>query len=271
MSIKQAAGISAIATMAIALMPAPAHADAYRYWSYWTGGDQWTYSSRGPGFRSPADGGVEGWRFVVSPKDGSQAAAPRTASTFDQLCPGTAPAPTGQKRVAVVIDFGPAGIAPVGQTPPKTSVTCLTVPAAANGLQTLQKAAQLRFHSSGLICGIAGYPASECPGQSAPRETDEPKPTRNPTSQPPGNEVTPDVLPEPDATRPPSVSTSPSATSPSPTASTTVSDAPTPVALAAPTQAPPDRQPVPAWVAAIGAALIAALLGLAILIGRGRA
>lgn len=50
-----------------------------------------------------------------------------------------------------------------------------------------------------------------------------------------------------------------------------MSDAPTPVALAAPTQAPPDREPVPAWVAAIGAALIAALLGLAILIGRGRA
>ena len=54
------------------------------------------------GFRVPPDGGVEGWRFVVSPKDGSQASPPAAASTYEQLCRGQPPAPEGQKRVVVV-------------------------------------------------------------------------------------------------------------------------------------------------------------------------
>jgi hypothetical protein len=130
------------------LMPTAAQAEtSYRYWSYWIGGDTWTYSARGPGFRSAPDAGVEGYRFVVSPKDGSQASPPSVASTYDQLCPGQPVAPVGQKRVAVVLDFGPAGIAPVGETPPATSVQCVLVDQGATGLQVLQKVAQLRFNS----------------------------------------------------------------------------------------------------------------------------
>ena len=114
-----AVGICALVIATMVQMPLPAQADTYRYWSYWVGGDSWSYSSRGPGFRVPPDGGVEGWRFVVSPKDGSQASPPAAASTYEQLCRGQPPAPEGQKRVVVVIDPGPAGIAPVGETPPQ--------------------------------------------------------------------------------------------------------------------------------------------------------
>ena len=263
-----ASGICALAVVALAQMPLPAHADTYRYWSYWTGGEQWSYSAQGPGFRVPADGGVEGWRFVVSPKDGSQATAPGTASGYDQLCPGQPAAPTGQKRLAVVLDYGPAGIAPVGQQPPARAVSCVIVPATDNGLQVLQRVVTLRFHSSGLICGINGFPATECPGQTAAR------PTASPTVTTP----TPrrEVAPEPAEVVPP-VTAAPGrddAPTPTPTPSekpAASSGVPSPVALEMP-DAPEPSTPSspPAWVAAIGVTMIAALLGLAILVRRGR-
>ena len=113
MRLRVVAGTGAMVCAAVALAPAVAHADGYRYWSYWTGGQSWSYSARGPGFLVPDDGAVEGWRFVLSPEDGSQATAPATPSAYDQLCPGQPAAPAGKKRIAVVVDFGPAGIAPV--------------------------------------------------------------------------------------------------------------------------------------------------------------
>lgn len=262
-----AAGICAVVIATMVQVPLPAQADTYRYWSYWVGGDTWSYSSRGPGFRVPPDGGVEGWRFVVSPKDGSQASAPATASTYDQLCPGQPPAPAGQKRVAVVIDPGPPGIAPVGQTPPQRTVTCVTVPVADNGLRVLQGVAALRFHSSGLICGIGGFPATECPGQTASRPTSEASPT---TPQ-----ASPTPVPTPaDVTSPPTRSRTSAAATPVPTPSARTPDAtdtPSPVALTLPESADPASSPTPpAWLAAIGVTMIAALLGLAILVRRGR-
>ena len=264
-----AVGICALVIATMVQMPLPAHADTYRYWSYWVGGDAWSYSSRGPGFRVPPDGGVEGWRFVVSPKDGSQASPPATASTYDQLCPRQAPAPEGQKRVAVVIDPGPAGIAPVGETPPQRTTTCVTVPATDNGLRVLQRVAGLRFHSSGLICGIAGFPATECPGQTAARPTPTaPAPAvsavPDPVSVPQPAEVTVPQAPSddsPDQTPTPT----PSLRTPSPT------DTPSPVALTLPESTDPATNPTPPpWLAAIGVTMIAALLGLAILVRRGR-
>lgn len=265
-------GVGAAVLLTAALTPA-AHAETtYRYWSYWIGGESWTYSARGAGFRVPPEAGVEGYRFTVSPKDGSQAAPPATASSYEALCPGQPAAPEGQKRVAVVLDFGPAGIAPVGEAPPATTVQCVTAPVAATGLQVLQQVAQLRFHSSGLICGISGFPATECPGQSAATATRpaslSPTPTAS-TARP--------VLPSPAPTRAaasitPSVSTSATA-SPSPTPTPTVSPviAATAVALGSQTSPPADQQPAtPAWIAAIGAGMIAALLGLALLARKGR-
>jgi hypothetical protein len=264
-----AVGIGMVAGAAL-LLPTGAHADStYRYWSYWTGGEQWDYSARGPGFRVPADAGVEGWRFVVSPKDGSQAAAPEAPSTYDALCPATVPAPAGQKRVAVVLDFGAPGIAPVGEPTPPRSVTCVTAAAGATGLQVLQQVARLRFAPSGLICGIAGFPASECPGQTARTApaTATPKAPEAPAA--PGQVPVPGVTTDPDLpVITPSVTRSATPT-PTPTASTYDQQSPVALPLGGEQAAPPASTP-PAWIAAIGAAMIAALLGLAVLARRGR-
>ncbi len=252
------------------LAPTAAHADStYRYWSYWTGGPEWSYSARGPGFRVPPDAGVEGWRFVVSPRDGSQAAAPGAPSAYDALCPGTAAAPAGQKRVAVVLDFGAAGIAPVGESTPARSVTCVTAGAGATGLQVLQQVARLRFAPSGLICGIAGFPASECPGQAARTASPTATPKASDQLAPPGQVPVPAVTAAPDLqVATPSVTAS---TTPTPTPTASAYDQPSPVALplGGEQPAPPATTP-PAWIAAIGAAMIAALLGLAVLARRGR-
>jgi hypothetical protein len=264
------AGAGAAVIAAVALAPAPAQSATYRYWSYWNGGDQWTYSSRGPAFTvTPADG-VEGWRFVVSSKDGSQATAPATPSSYAQLCPGQPAAASGRKRVAVVIDYGPAGIAPVGESPGSLSTTCLSVPVAETGLQVLQRVARLRFHSSGLICGIAGYPATECPGQSAAEVTAPSTARATPTAVP-----TPAVsaaAPPPAVKAPESADPTASVSAtPSTSASVAPSEVPSAVALALPDEpAPATEQQVPAWVAAIGATMIAVLLGLALAIRRGR-
>lgn len=272
MILRGVAGASAAVIAAVALAPAPAQSSTYRYWSYWNGGEQWTYSSRGPAFTvTPADG-VEGWRFVVSPKDGSQATAPAAASNYAQLCPGQPAAASGSKRVAVVIDYGPSGIAPVGEAPDSLSATCLTVPEAETGLQILQRVAQLRFHSSGLICGIAGYPAKECPGQ-ATAEVTAPTPQATPTATPaPTTDLpAPARAPEDDAPNSPPGSSASASVTPTASSSGTPSEAPSAVALELPeTPAPAADQQVPAWVAAIGATMIAVLLGLALVIRRGR-
>jgi hypothetical protein len=265
------AGTSVMACAAVALAPAVAHADGYRYWSYWTGGQSWSYSNRGPGFLVPADGAVEGWRFVLSPEDGSQANPPATPSSYDQVCPGQPAAPDGKKRVAVVIDFGPTGIAPVGESPPPTSISCVTAPARATGLQVLQQVAKVRFQASGLICGLAGFPARECPGQSV-KAIDQ-----SPTAQPdrpspvaPAPAITGNRRAEPPTTLP---DDSPRPTdSPDPTrAPLAPTDQPSAVALAVPADSPeePPAQP-PAWIAAIGATMIALLLAVALLLRRGR-
>jgi len=271
MIVRVAAGIGAMACTAVVLFPAAAHATTYRYWSYWTGGQSWTYSTRGPGFQVPADGAVEGWRFVLSPADGSQAAAPAAPSAYEQLCPGQPPAPANKKRVAVVIDFGAAGIAPVGETPPATSTSCVTVPSTATGLQVLQEVAETRFQSSGLICGIAGFPARECPGQSADAVAS-PSPTKRSTGQVPAP-VAPPITSQDEAT---GVPTAPQASAtPSPTSATArptgPTAQPTAMALTAPAE-PASAQPTdpPAWIAAIGATMIAVLFAVAALIRRGR-
>lgn len=267
------AGIVAAVAVAAVAMPPAAHAETtYRYWSYWVGADTWTYSARGPGFRTPPDAGVEGYHFVVSPKDGSQAGPPNTPSSYEQLCPGQPAAPAGQKRVAVVLDFGISGIAPVGETPPATSVQCVTVDQAATALQTVQKVAQLRFHSSGLICGIAGFPATECPGQTTRTTSPSPSPSLTTAAPAPSVAVpTPVTIASPVVpSSEPSLNTSPTPT-PTDSSAQLPSDAPSAVAFSVDAPKSTGTTPeTPAWIAAIGVTMIAALLGLALLARRGR-
>jgi hypothetical protein len=154
---------------------APADATSYRFWSYWTGGSDWTFSSEGAA-RRPPDGSVDGWRFAISPAS-SSTIPPRQSPSFHKLC-GSTPAQDGDKRVGLVVDFGTSADAPEGESPPSMIATCAVVPDDANGYEVLMTVAQLRT-DSGLICGINGYPANECGVPVA-------DPTTSPTQQPPG-------------------------------------------------------------------------------------
>jgi hypothetical protein len=139
-----------------------AHAqEAFRFWGYYTWQDNtWAFAQTGPDQTKPADGSVEGWRFAVSGAEAS-ARGPRTAGDFATIC-GTAPTPpAGQKRVAVLIDYGVAAEAPQGETPPDPRGACATVPVAASGAEVLQEVAPVRVQNA-LVCGVDGYPRTEC-------------------------------------------------------------------------------------------------------------
>ena len=151
--------VVAVAMSVVGVWGAPgASATSYRFWSYWTGGSDWTFSSQGAA-RRPADGTVDGWRFAVSPAS-SSTIPPRHSPSFSSLC-GKTPAQDGKKRVGLVVDSGVSGDAPSGESPPAMIATCAVVPEDANGYDILMTVATLRT-DRGLICGINGYPAREC-------------------------------------------------------------------------------------------------------------
>ncbi|MEU1312347.1 SCO2322 family protein [Streptomyces cinnamoneus] len=144
---------------------APAHADGYRYWSFWQqgagSGSGWAYATQGPGTLRPGDGTAVGFRFAVS-KDSADAAQPRAAAGFGAVCEGT-PAKEGSKRVAVVIDFGTAADAAGGESPPAARTACAQVAPDASAAEALAAVAKpLRYNSDALLCAIAGYPKSGC-------------------------------------------------------------------------------------------------------------
>jgi len=154
---------TAIATSiaTVALAPA-AHADsAYRYWSYFTSSDgTWAFAMKGPADLVPADGTVEGWRFAVTSDAMATPPTPFAAPDFATLCKDV-PAEEGKKRVGIVIDAGPAAVAPEGEIPINKSVACTVVEMDATGLQVLESLDKVRL-DKGMVCGIDGYPASEC-------------------------------------------------------------------------------------------------------------
>ena len=175
-------------TVAVLLTAAPAvmggataQATQYRYWTYWHGTHgAWQFSGVGPAAAVPADGEVEGWRFAVTEGVRGQGQAPRiaVAAAFRQFC-GTRTAAAGQKRVAVVFDFGEAADAPDGQSPPAARGTCAVLPAGANGAAVLSQAATLRT-DRGLVCAIAGYPQGECAPALSPSTSPEPRRSPSP-------------------------------------------------------------------------------------------
>ncbi|MFE6053518.1 SCO2322 family protein [Kitasatospora sp. NPDC056446] len=167
---------------------APAQAAGYRYWSFWRGaeGGGWAYQQQGPAIAVPPDGAVDGWRFAASPDGGQDAAKPRTAGSFADICAQT-PAQDGRKRVAVVLDFGtaedtgatggPSAGASAGPsagatagTPagavPETRTACAAVAPRATSAEVLAVVAPpLRYDTNGLLCAIAGYPKAGCADQ----------------------------------------------------------------------------------------------------------
>lgn len=144
-----------------ALTVAPAQAAAYRYWGFYqlTAG-KWAFAQKGPDQTTPADGSVEGWRFAVG--DESSSRLPRAVLTFAQLC-GSTPVQADSKRVGLVVDFGRPADAADGATPPQPKALCAVVKPAATSTDVLRAAGELRAEK-GLICAVAGYPASDCGG-----------------------------------------------------------------------------------------------------------
>ena len=154
--------LCAVVTAMSCLAAGPAQAESgYRYWGYFhseAGSNAWKFADKGPDDTTPADGSVEGWRFAITV--GTSGREPRAAADFDAIC-GDAAADEGEKRVAVVIDYGVAAEAPDGETPPEPRGECAVVSAQASGTQVLQSVADVRV-DAGLTCGIDGYPAGEC-------------------------------------------------------------------------------------------------------------
>ncbi len=158
--------VSAIATFVVVVagvvgMAGSAHAAAYRYWTYWQGGTgTWAFATAGPASLVPADGSVEGWRFAVTTTAGQASDAPTTKPSFADIC-GSTPAQPDRKRVALVVDPGPASIAPEGQAPPPAIASCIVAEPDATGYQVLRAATTVRT-DGGLICAISDYPTGEC-------------------------------------------------------------------------------------------------------------
>ncbi len=155
LALAMAAGVLAIGTAM------PAQASAYRYWTYWQADDDsWTFATQGPATSVPVDGAVEGWRFAVTTQSGAATDAPRTPPAFDEIC-GSAPAEAGNKRIALVIDYGPAAIAPEGQAPPATMLSCVEAAEDASSFDVLQSVVAVQT-DGGLICALDAYPQGEC-------------------------------------------------------------------------------------------------------------
>lgn len=196
-------------------------ATAYRYWTYYVSPPNaaaWSYSQRGPASEHPQDGEVQGWRFAIQ-ADRSGGLTPRVAPDFAKLC-ASQPATAGKVRVGVVLDFGVADDAPAGEHPPANVVTgCVLVADGASGVDVLDAAvgaANVRI-GQGLICGISGYPKSECADVVAA-----PKPTAAKSASPKAPapaKITATATPTPAATVP---ADQPAASAPAPTTTATL-------------------------------------------------
>ncbi|MGH8889378.1 MAG: SCO2322 family protein [Acidothermaceae bacterium] len=203
-------------------------ATAYRYWAFYVAsGSNWQYSQRGPAFEHPVDGEVQGWRFAVQAEAAGNL-APRTTPDFAKLCAST-PAKQGDLRVGIVLDFGLASDAPTGEKPRAQVVSgCVQVASGSTGVDVLDAAvgaSNVRI-GNGLICGIDGYPKTECAAAvSAPIAT------ASPATAPTKSAATPAKSPAP---KPPTVTPTPMPTAtPASTAETIRSSQP----LAAPASA----------------------------------
>jgi hypothetical protein len=134
----------------------------YRYWGYFQaapGATKWTAAMTGPTV-DIADGAVEGWSFVFS-SDDIPSLAPSIKPNFASICSGVK-ADKDTKRIGLVIEYGSKAWAPKGEKPRKMITTCVRTAKASQGIDVLGQVIKIRAESSGLICGLGGYPAKEC-------------------------------------------------------------------------------------------------------------
>jgi hypothetical protein len=159
---KIAVALLLISTQIIAIPASHAATKGYRYWGYFQaapGSTHWKAAMTGPTV-DIADGAVEGWSFVFS-SDDVPSVAPMTKPSFASIC-GSTKADPDTKRIALVIEFGSPVYAPKGEKVQKPIVQCVTTAKSSQGIDVLGQVVKVRSASSGLICGLNGYPKKEC-------------------------------------------------------------------------------------------------------------
>jgi len=139
-----------------------ANAAEYRYWNFWTQeGDSWVFSPVGSASTNPPEGSAQAWRFdASSPTDAGAPPADSPTTVFELACGEVMPI-VGTKRVAIVIDAGDPALSPDGEVPPSPTAYCAIGKLDAHGYDLLKTVVELRT-DNGFICGISGYPVSEC-------------------------------------------------------------------------------------------------------------
>ena len=148
---------------AVTAPPISAGETAYRYWSFWVGGDDaWTYATQGPATMAAADGMTLGWRFGIATERDTSALEPQLTpvQVWEASCAAIRPQP-GLARVAFALDFGSSADAPAGEIPPDSRNECAVVDEGSSLARALSSVSVIR-DESGLICSFDGYPASEC-------------------------------------------------------------------------------------------------------------
>jgi len=151
-----------ISSQLLAIPSSSAASKGWRYWGYFQaapGSSTWKAAMTGPTV-DIEDGAVEGWSFVFS-SDDVPSVAPKTKPSFSSIC-GKTKADSDTKRIALVIEFGSAAYAPKGEKVAKPIIRCVTTAKSSQGIDVLAQVTKVRSASSGLICGLNGYPKKEC-------------------------------------------------------------------------------------------------------------
>jgi hypothetical protein len=160
-----ATGIPVGATSARAASAASAPAaTGYTYWGYYLWNpatSSWDYATVGANDRKqlPEDGDAFGFRWALVVKEPR---LPRAEADFEAICAETPEAGEGQKRIAIVLDYGAEVDAPEGETPPEPRGACALVSDSFTVQQALQTVAEIRTGNGGLICAIDNYPPTGC-------------------------------------------------------------------------------------------------------------
>ncbi|MFP5346246.1 MAG: SCO2322 family protein [Actinomycetes bacterium] len=132
----------------------------YRFWGYFQQVDgAWEFAQTGPADTKPQDGAVEGWRFAAAASDDPR--FPRAIPAFADVC-GNTKATGGEKRVAVVLDYGRVADNADGAEPPKPRAACAVVRESGTGSDVLAAVAEVRTGEGGLTCAVDGFPATGC-------------------------------------------------------------------------------------------------------------
>ena len=144
------------------LSPTAAHAESgYRYWSFWLNNESgWSLAQEGAGTLIPQDGDVHGWRFISAPDVAGPEYAPRSITTFDEVC-GSIPAEAGKVRVALVVDFGDASDYSSEVSIPTLQTTCAVITQGDPASLALSQSHEVR-EEGGMVCAVDLLPASGC-------------------------------------------------------------------------------------------------------------